>query len=140
MKYMKCVGKHACLCKPKCTSEVHANQRCTHAVCANHDAHGSRLTSRVYTHAPNTHFHVIELSCTRYVVSIFRNMSSRVVASRMLVKFKLSYIVYVLAFCILHLIIRHTKNYTFDTGSCYVCMHVHNYISCYNLTITVSLI
>ena len=59
------VEKHACSCKPKCTSAVRGNQRYTRAVCANHDAHGSRLTSRVYTRALDMHFHVIDLSCTR---------------------------------------------------------------------------
>ena len=57
--------KHACSCKPKCTSAVRGNQRYTRAVRANHDAHGSRLTSRVYTRALDVHFHVIDLSCTR---------------------------------------------------------------------------
>ena len=59
------VEKHACSCKPKCTSAVCGNQRYTRAVRANHDAHGSRLTSRVYTRALDVHFHVIDLSCTR---------------------------------------------------------------------------
>ena len=82
MKHAKCVGKtrvlvqtkmHMCsLCKPKCISEVHAN----------HDAHGSRLTSRVYTHALNMNFtSLIFRAHTGYVASIFRNVLSRVVAS-----------------------------------------------------------
>ena len=93
MKHTKCVGKtcvlmqnkmHECSsCKPKCTSEVLANQRCKHAVRANHDAHGSRLTSHVYTCALNVHFYVIDFPCTTgYVASIFRNVSSRIVVSR----------------------------------------------------------
>ena len=74
MKHANCVGKtcalvqtkmHECsLCKPKCTSEVCVNQRCARTVCANHDAHGSRLMSRVYMCALNMYFHVIDLSCT----------------------------------------------------------------------------
>ena len=48
-------------CKPKYTSAVRANQRCTRAVRANYDTHGSRLMSHVYTRALNT----IDCSCIR---------------------------------------------------------------------------
>ena len=60
MKHMKCVGKHTCSCKPKCMSEVCK----TRGVRANHDAHGSRVMSRVYICARNVHFYIIDLSCT----------------------------------------------------------------------------
>ena len=64
------------------TSLVRANKRCMHAVRANHDAHGSTLTSRVNTRALNVHFYTIDLSCTcRLFCWIFRNVSSHVVAA-----------------------------------------------------------
>ena len=76
--------KHACSCVPKCTSAVCANQRCTRTVCTDHDAHGSRLTSHVYTCAANVHFYpsLIFRAHAGYFVCIFENMSSRVVGSR----------------------------------------------------------
>ena len=82
---------HTCLCKLKCTSAVRANknapvyivranQRCTRIVRANHAAHGSTLTSRVYMQALNVHFYIIDLSyictCIGYFACIFRNVSS----------------------------------------------------------------
>ena len=57
MKHAKCVGKTCIL--------VSAVPRCTWAVCANHGAHGSRLTFCVYMHALSMHFYVIDLLCTR---------------------------------------------------------------------------
>ena len=61
-----------------------------HAVRADHDAHGSRLTSQVYTRALNVHFYIIDLSCSAYagyVASIFRDVLNRVVASRVCSQF-----------------------------------------------------
>ena len=84
MKHAKCVGKTCVLVQTKCTSAVHANQGCTYAVHANHDTHASRLTSRVYTRGLNMHFtsdSLIFHAHLGYIVSIFRNNSSRVFAS-----------------------------------------------------------
>ena len=107
MKHAKFVGKtrvlvkikmHQCTsCKPKCMSEVRANQRSMHAVRANYDAHSSRLMSRVYTCALNHRLYwvsvyiIYDLTCiftslifcahAGYVASIFRNALSHVVAS-----------------------------------------------------------
>ena len=53
--------KHACSCEPKCTSAVHAN----------HDAYSSRLTSRVYTHAPDLQFYVTDLPCTHRLFCMY---------------------------------------------------------------------
>ena len=50
---------------------LRANQRCTCTVCANHNAHGSRLTSRLYTRALNVYFYVINLSCTRRLFYVY---------------------------------------------------------------------
>ena len=48
-------GKTCMLIQAKCMGEVRVN----------HDAHGSRLSFRVYTHALNVRtFYVIDLSCT----------------------------------------------------------------------------
>ena len=47
IKYTNFVEKYACSCKPECTSVVHVNQRYMHAVCVNHDTHGSRLICHV---------------------------------------------------------------------------------------------
>ena len=57
-------GTHV-LVQTKSMSEVHANQRCMHTVRANHDAHGSRLTSHAYMHILNVRFYIIDLLCTR---------------------------------------------------------------------------
>ena len=54
MKHVKC-GTRACATKMDET--VRANKKCMRAVCANHDAHGNILTSRVYTRALNMHFY-----------------------------------------------------------------------------------
>ena len=60
------------------------NQRYMYAVCVNHDAHGGRLTSRVYTFVLDVHF-ISLMCCTHadYVVSIFRNLSCHIVATCM---------------------------------------------------------
>ena len=90
MKYAKCVPR-ACAtkmyecssCKQERTSIVRANKRCTRAVYANHDAHGSTPTSRVYMRAlmcivTSLIFH----SQAGFFACIFMNVSSRVVAAR----------------------------------------------------------
>ena len=75
--------KHSSLCKAKCTSAVHVNQKCMRALRAKHDVHGSRITSCVYTREMCIDSYIIDLLCTpRLFVCIFRNMSSRVVATR----------------------------------------------------------
>ena len=71
MKHAHVWEKHTCSCEPKYTSAVHANQRCTRAVCANRDAHGSKLTSRVYMHALNMHFYVTDLLCTHRLFCMY---------------------------------------------------------------------
>ena len=83
---------HECSsCKSKCTSAVHANQRFTSAVSANHDVHGSRLTSCVYTHALNGHFYVINLLCTRRLFcKYFQTCRVMWLPHVCIVKFKLS--------------------------------------------------
>ena len=73
-------------------SVVHANQICTCAVRANHDAHGRRLKSRVYTQALNVHF--LHHQSFMYTQSVLHVFSSHVVASRMCSEVKLSCIVH----------------------------------------------
>ena len=81
---------HTCSCEPKCTckcssckqectSVVSANQRYTCTVYANHDAHSSRLMSCVYTACIFTSS--IFRAHAGYFMCIFRNVSSRVVAT-----------------------------------------------------------
>ena len=86
VKFMQTKVHKCSSCKPKSTSEVRANQRCMRTVRANCDAHSSRLMSRVYTQTLNLHFtSFIFRTHTGYVTSIFRNVSSCVVASHVYV-------------------------------------------------------
>ena len=71
MKHVKCVEKTHVLMRTKSTSAVRANQRSTHAIHANHDAHSSRLTFHMYTRALNVDFYVIDLSCTHMLFSMY---------------------------------------------------------------------
>ena len=41
MKHTKFVENQVYSCKPECTSVLHVNKRCMHAVRVNHDAHSS---------------------------------------------------------------------------------------------------
>ena len=61
-------------------TRAHANQNAqvqfvqTKDPCAvheNHDAQGSRLTSRVYMHALNVYFYIIDLSCTHRLFCMY---------------------------------------------------------------------
>ena len=55
----------------------HANQRYTCAICANHDAHGSRVTFHVYMYAQLLH----HVHTQNIFTSIFKNVSSHAVAA-----------------------------------------------------------
>ena len=70
--------KHSCSCKPKCTSAVRANQICKRILHAKHDAHGSRITSCVYTCAFIHHQTFVHTQAT---LCAFSDVSSCVVAT-----------------------------------------------------------
>ena len=76
MKHTKCMGKTRVLMQ---TKNARVQFVCTHAVCPNHDAHGSR--PRVYLTCIFTSS--IFRAHAGYFVCIFRKVLSHVVASRM---------------------------------------------------------